>query len=107
MAMVAVYHGESYIGQACASAHCRFNRVIRPRTFVPGAILADCFASRNGMAGRLTRYWLGLYPCNSQDRMFATRTLTYSNGVAIGRSLQSPIYGTCHEAHEPMKGETL
>ena len=35
----------------------------------------------------------------------------YSSGVAIGRSLQSPISGTCHdvynEAHEPMKGEAL
>ena len=87
--------------------HRSSNRAIRHRTLAPGAIFADFFAGRDGIAGRLTRYWLVLYQCNSQDCLFATRTISYSNGVAIGRSLQSPISGTCHEAHEPTKGETL
>ena len=114
---------EGFFGTTCNSkaspalsanrAQCSSNRVIRPMTFVPGAISANFFAGRrrDGTAGRLTRYWpwLGLYQCNvnPRDCMSATRALAYSNGVAIGQSLQSPISGTCHEAHEPTKGETL
>ena len=56
---------------------------------------------------RNQRFWLGLYQRNSQGRLFAARTLAYSNvghgGDAVGRSLKSPVSGTCHGAHEPTK----
>ena len=62
-------------------------------TFVPGAILADLFASRDGIAGGLRATGWG--STDEIHRIACSRPeLTYPNGVAIGRSSSKGPYVT-------------